>query len=329
MVYDFYFLFVFVPTVVGFALDLFLGDPVWLPHPVVFMGRLVTFCEKHLYKVKGNLFIRGVFTWIIAALLSAFFPIIVMLLLFILLPAPFNLILTVVSASIMCWNMIAYRGLKEAGESVYGSLSVSLEKARKTVSMFVGRDTADLDEQGVIKAAVETVAENANDGVIAPLFYMVIFGVPGMYLYKAVNTMDSMIGYRNERYELFGKWAARADDFFGFLPARITALLMIAGTVFVPGADTDNSLRIFMRDRNNSSSPNAGQTESVCAGALRIRLGGPASYGGVLYEKKYIGDAVRRPEPGCIKGAVCLLTACTLVFVLFYVFAVLALRRII
>ena len=158
--------------------------------------------------------------------------------------------------------------------------------------MIVGRDTKALTEEGVIKAAVETVAENTSDGVIAPLFYMLIGGAPLAFLYKAVNTMDSMIGYKNDRYLYFGKAAAKMDDVFNFIPARISAVLMIAAA-FLCGFDGKNAWKIYRRDRRNHASPNAAQTEAVCAGALGVQLAGNAFYFGKLYEKPTIGDPLR------------------------------------
>ncbi len=168
----------------------------------------------------------------------------------------------------------------------------SLPGARQAVSMIVGRDTKALTEEGVIKAAVETVAENTSDGVIAPLFYMLIGGAPLAFLYKAVNTMDSMIGYKNDRYLYFGKAAAKMDDVFNFIPARISAVLMIAAA-FLCGFDGKNAWKIYRRDRRNHASPNAAQTEAVCAGALGVQLAGNAFYFGKLYEKPTIGDPLR------------------------------------
>jgi adenosylcobinamide-phosphate synthase len=169
------------------------------------------------------------------------------------------------------------------------------EEAREAVSMIVGRDTKELDEAGITRAAVETVAENTSDGMIAPLLYMAIGGAPLGFLYKAVNTMDSMIGYRNDKYQYFGRAAARLDDLLNFLPSRISGILMIL--VSRPlGLDGKNALRIFLRDRKKHASPNSAQTEAACAGALHLRLAGDASYGGKVHHKPYIGDDDRPIE---------------------------------
>ena len=162
--------------------------------------------------------------------------------------------------------------------------------------MIVGRDTESLSEEGVAKATVETIAENTSDGVVAPMFYLLLLGVPGMFLYKAINTMDSMLGYKNEKYLYFGRCAARLDDAANFIPARITALLMILASPFCD-ADGKNAWRIFKRDRYCHASPNSAQTESVAAGALHLQLAGDAWYFGKLYEKPAIGDKDRAIEP--------------------------------
>lgn len=199
-----------------------------------------------------------------------------------------------------------YRCLKEQ----------DLKAARKAVSMIVGRDTENLTEEGVIKAAVETVAENTSDGVTAPLFYMMLGGAPLGFLYKAVNTMDSMLGYKNEKYLYFGKIPAKLDDIFNYIPARLTALTMICAS-FLAGMDGKNAKKIYLRDRNKHASPNAAQTESVCAGALRIRLAGDAVYFGKLYKKEFIGEALRPIEPEDIlkSGRLMYMTTILMLFV--------------
>ena len=176
------------------------------------------------------------------------------------------------------------------------------EKARKAVSMIVGRDTDVLDESGIIRAAVETVAENTSDGVTAPIIYMALFGAVGGVFYKAANTMDSMIGYKNERFEKIGKFAAKLDDVLNYIPSRLTALTMILSS-FVLGFDGRNAWIIWRRDRRKHASPNSAQTESVCAGALNIRLAGDAYYFGELHKKEFIGDDIRPVENDDISRA--------------------------
>ena len=187
--------------------------------------------------------------------------------------------------------------------NVYRELTKpDLPAARTAVSRIVGRDTQALTAEGVTKAAVETVAENASDGVIAPLFYMLLGGAPLALTYKAINTMDSMVGYKNERYLHFGRAAAKLDDIANFLPSRIAALLWVAAAALT-GNDARNAWRIWRRDRRNHASPNSAQTESACAGALNVQLAGPAYYFGEYYKKPTIGDAVRPIEPEDIRRA--------------------------
>lgn len=201
--------------------------------------------------------------------------------------------------TIMTWQILAVKSLRKESMEVYDCLQRGgLDRARQAVSMIVGRDTETLDEAGIIRAAVETVAENTSDGVIAPMLYLALGGPVLGFLYKAVNTMDSMIGYRNDRYLYFGRAAARLDDAVNFLPARISALLMMAACMFA-GCEFDwrRAYAVYQRDRKKHASPNAAQTESVCAGALGLRLAGPARYFGRVMEKPYIGDARREIQP--------------------------------
>lgn len=196
----------------------------------------------------------------------------------------------------MCYQIFAVKALKDESGKVYTALTEQgLKEGRKAVSMIVGRDTQKLSEEGVMKAAVETVAENTSDGVVAPLFYMIIGGALLGFGYKAVNTMDSMIGYRNERYQYFGTAAARLDDVLNYIPARLSAWLMLAAS-FLTGMDVKNAFCVYKRDRRKHKSPNAAQTESVMAGALDIELAGDAWYFGKLCEKPAIGEPIRNIE---------------------------------
>ena len=202
-----------------------------------------------------------------------------------------------------CYQLLATKSLKTESMKVYDRLkNGTLEEARYAVSMIVGRDTQSLTEEGVTKAAVETVAENASDGVIAPMLYMAIGGVWLMFLYKGINTMDSMLGYKNDKYLYFGRVAAKLDDLANYIPARISGWLMVAGTVFT-GMDTKNAAKIYRRDRRNHASPNSAQTEAAMAGALDVQLAGNAYYFGKLYEKPTIGDPIRPVEPEDIRRA--------------------------
>lgn len=284
--------------VIGFVIDFFVGDPHGLPHPVVGMGKLVSLCEKHLLRgTRGDLR-RGAVTVAVVAGLSTAVPAGLLYLAWRLHPAVYLLL-----ESVMCFQLVAARDLVRESRAVESALEAGdVEGARRAVSMIVGRDTDRLDAGGICRAAVETVAENTSDGVIAPLFWMGLFGAVGGFFYKAVNTMDSMIGYRNEKYLLFGRAAAKTDDAVNFLPSRLSALLMILVCPLLK-LDARGAWRIFRRDRRKHDSPNSAQTESACAGALGLRLAGDAYYGGVLHKKPLIGDPVRQISPGDITRA--------------------------
>ena len=227
-------------------------------------------------------------------------------------------LLCLAAMSVMCWLMLAAKSLRQESMKVYDALERGdVEGARYSVSMIVGRDTSVLDRNGIIKAAVETVAENTSDGVTAPVFWMAIFGIPGLYFYKAVNTMDSMIGYKNDRYMDFGRCAARLDDVLNYIPSRLTALLMIAAAWIMPGYDGRGAWRIWRRDRRKHASPNSAQTESACAGALGLELAGPAVYFGVIHEKPFIGDPERNIEPDDIPAANRLMLATAFLMIVF------------
>lgn len=216
-----------------------------------------------------------------------------------------NLYAGIIAEAVMTWQILATKCLRVESMRVYDALRTDgVDAGRRAVSMIVGRDTSVLDAAGVTRAAVETIAENTSDGVIAPMLYTAIGGPVLGFVYKAVNTMDSMLGYKNDKYMYFGRFAARLDDVVNFIPARISAYLMIAAA-FIGGRQLDgkNAYRIFKRDRFNHASPNSAQTESVCAGALRVQLAGDAVYFGKLVKKKYIGDGLREIEYEDIKRA--------------------------
>ena len=289
-------------ALLGFGLDLLLGDPAWMPHPVVWMGRCISALEKGLRALfpetpRGEL--------AAGALLAGILPLSTLaisagaLWLGGLIHPGVRLALEV----LWCWQALALRGLRDESMGVYRALTRgTLAQARTDVGRIVGRDTAALDRAGVTRAAVETVAENFSDGVTAPLFYMLLGGAPLALCYKAVNTMDSMVGYRNHRYLYFGRAAARLDDGANFLPARLSALLLIASAPFA-GQNTRGAWRIWRRDRRKHASPNSAQTESAMAGALGVQLAGPAFYFGVRQDKPYLGDPVRPIVPEDIPAA--------------------------
>lgn len=284
----------------GFLIDCILGDPHWLPHPVVLIGKLISFSEKTLRrafpKTDRGAFAAGLLTAILVPLLSAGVSFGILFGLYKLSPWAYFAV-----SSIMCWQCFAARCLqKEANKVVKALETDGLEAGRKQIAMLVGRDTERLSEEQVLKAAVETVAENASDGVIAPMLFMVLFGAVGGFFYKAVNTMDSMIGYKNERYLYFGRAAAKLDDVVNYIPARLSALAMITICPLLK-LDGKNAFRIWRRDRRKHASPNSAQTESVAAGALHIELAGPASYFGKRVEKPTIGDPDRPIERADVK----------------------------
>ncbi len=280
-----------IAVLIGLILDLMFGDPYWLPHLVRLMGRTIGFLEKRLLNPSDTLpkqKQKGVFLVISMVFLYGVIPFGILKCCY-----EVHFVAGVLAEGIVCWQMLAAKSLKKESMKVYESLRAgNVEQARYNVSMIVGRDTEKLTEEGIIRAAVETVAENTSDGVIAPLFYMIMGGGWLAMAYKAVNTMDSMVGYRNEKYLYFGCAAARTDDVVNFIPARLSAMLMIVSSIFL-GLDYQNAVRIFKRDRYQHKSPNSAQTESVCAGALGVRLAGNAWYFGELCQKPYIGDAVR------------------------------------
>ncbi len=299
-----------IAFIAGFVLDLLIGDPHFIPHPVRLIGLLISFLDKRLnsdveYNSSGkklNLtkYKRGVL--LAFTVIFATFAVSVIILVA---AYSINLYAGVIAEAVMTWQILATKCLRVESMRVYDALRTDgVEAGRRAVSMIVGRDTSVLDESGVTRAAVETVAENTSDGVIAPMLYTAIGGPVLGFVYKAVNTMDSMLGYKNDKYMYFGRFAARLDDVVNFIPARISAYLMIAAA-FIGGRQFDgrNAYRIFKRDRFNHASPNSAQTESVCAGALRVQLAGDAVYFGKLVKKKYIGDGLREIEYEDIKRA--------------------------
>ena len=280
----------------GFVLDALFGDPAWLPHPVVYMGKAISKLEKFLRprlpKTPQGELLGG-------AIVAFCLPVGTFLLTGLVCwgAARLHLLLGLAVQMFWCGQALAARGLVQESTNVYKELKKpDLPGARKAVSRIVGRDTAELTAEGVTKAAVETVAENASDGVIAPLLYMLIGGAPLALTYKAINTMDSMLGYKNEKYLYFGRVPAKLDDVANYLPSRLAALLWVAAAAFTHN-DAKGAWKIWRRDRRNHASPNSAQTESACAGALGVQLAGPAYYFGEYYAKPTIGDALRPIEP--------------------------------
>ncbi len=281
-----------IALVLGFCLDLIVGDPHGIPHPVVLIGKLISAVEKLVRRVFPKTVlgenIAGGVLWLMVVCVSTAVPGVILWLCYRLTPW-----LGLAVETVFCAQILATKSLKTESMKVYTALKTgTLEDARYAVSMIVGRDVARLDRDGVTRAAVETVAENTSDGIIAPLVYLAIGGAPLGFFYKAVNTMDSMLGYVEPPYKNIGLVSAKLDDVFNFVPARLSALVMLAAGGLM-GLDLGNGWRIFRRDRFNHASPNSAQTESVCAGLLGLRLAGDAWYHGVLHKKQFIGDPVR------------------------------------
>ncbi len=288
--------------IIGSIVDFILGDPRELWHPVQGIGWVISRLEKILRRLfpagrRGERWAGAVLV-VLTLLVSVGVPALLLFLLSLVHP-----LLSFLLSCIFCWQLLAARSLRTESLKVEAALEKEgLEAGRRAVSMIVGRDTRDLTEEGVIKAAVETVAENTSDGVTAPLFYMILAGPLGGFAYKAVNTMDSMVGYKNEKYRYFGTCAARLDDAANFIPARLSALFMTAAA-FLAGYDGKNAWRILKRDRKKHKSPNAAHTEAVMAGALDVQLAGDAWYFGKLVRKPFIGDGIRPIERQDIRRA--------------------------
>ena len=302
---------------VGFIMDLIIGDPHWMYHPVRLIGKLISFLEdmlrKTFPKTKDGERKSGFVLVVLVCGISVFTVWGLMKLAYYL-----NFWCGFLLEVIMCYQLFAVRSLKDESMKVYKELAKQdLEASRKAVSMIVGRDTENLTIEGVIKATVETIAENTSDGTLAPMFYMFIGGPVLGWFYKAVNTMDSMVGYKNEKYLNFGRYAAKFDDVMNFIPARLCGWLMILASMFLK-MDWKNAKKIFVRDRFNHASPNSAQTEAVMAGALRIQLAGDAWYFGKRYEKPIIGDALRPVEIEDIPRANRLLYATAIVSLIIF-----------
>ena len=287
--------------VLGFILDLIIGDPHGLYHPIRLVGNLIGFLEKHMNRRNDSpnrQMVKGWLMMLIVITVSSGIPLLLLILAYRIHP-----VCRVILETVMCWQLLATKSLKDESMKVYKKLKRhDLQGSRKAVSMIVGRDTDVLDESGVTKATVETIAENTSDGVIAPMLYMAIGGAFLGWMYKSINTMDSMVAYKNDRYLYFGRIPAYLDDVVNYIPARLSGLLMIAAT-FLVKLDGAHAFAIFKRDRYNHASPNSAQTEAVMAGALNVQLAGDAWYFGELHKKKTIGDDIRPIEAADIVRA--------------------------
>ena len=273
-----------VSLFVGWVLDLLFGDPVWLPHPIVWFGKAIAFCERHLNKGNHRK-LKGAFVAVglIAVTFAAGFAI--------------DCQLPVINFVVVFFCLAGTTLIREVRE-VFLAVDRSLEEGRTQVARIVGRDTSELSAQEVRTAALETLAENLSDGVIAPLFWLALLGIPGMLAYKMVNTLDSMIGYRTERYRDFGCWAAQIDDVANYIPARLTALLMVLA------AGKPQLAAFVWKNGRRHASPNSGYPEAALAGILDCRFGGPHYYFGQLFDKPYIGENDRLLTTADMKKAV-------------------------
>ncbi len=302
-------------------LDLLIGDPVWLPHPVVAMGRLIHLLDRVLRRVWLNERVAGVLlllavvisssgtTWILLKALTAMLPL-----------AGWT------AAVLVSSTCLAARSLhKESARVATALLAGDLPAARRYLSFIVGRDTDQLEEAEIWRGVVETVAENTSDGIIAPLFWLTIGGPVGAIAYKAVSTLDSMVGYRNRRYLQLGWASARMDDLLNYIPARISALLLIVSSPLA-GLSASNAARITLRDRLKHPSPNSGHPEAAAAGALGVRLGGASSYNGASSWKEYIGDDLQPLDERAYRGMITLMYISTLLMAVICMAAAFCLR---
>ena len=306
----------------GVLLDRIIGDPQGFPHPIRLIGSLIGWLDRKLNKEaerssgsedhvslesakkdQRKLIFFGAITWIIVVFATLAVVAVILFGAY-----RIHVVCGVIVEAILTCYILAAKSLSDESMKVYRAMETAdgddLTDARKALSMIVGRDTENLGEAAITRAVVETIAENTSDGIIAPLIYTFLGGPVLGFAYKAVNTMDSMLGYHSDRYEYFGKFAAKMDDVFNYIPARLSALMMVAAA-FAGGKDYSGkrAFLVFKRDRYNHKSPNSAQTESVCAGALGVRLGGDSSYFGKMVHKPYIGDDTRPIERDDIKRA--------------------------
>lgn len=316
--------------IAGFILDLIFGDPHWLPHPICLIGNMIGFLERNLRRLlepgKWALLCGGALMVAIVLVVSFAVPYAILYC-----AGHVHPWLRWALETVMCYQIFATKCLRDESMKVFTALqSGDLADARVKLSWIVGRDTQNLDEEEVTKGAVETVAENTADGIIAPMLYMFLGGAPLAFLYKGINTMDSMVGYKNDKYLYFGRCAAKLDDLANLIPARITGLVMIMASYFL-NMDAKNAWKIFWRDRYNHLSPNSAMTESVTAGALNIQLGGDHFYFGKLVHKDTIGDDLRPVRPDDIAAANNLLymtaVLCLLLFSLVYLVNIFTLKN--
>ncbi|WP_177199361.1 adenosylcobinamide-phosphate synthase CbiB [Clostridium frigidicarnis] len=309
-----------IDLIIATILDFIIGDPYWFPHPVIYIGKLIRFLEnKGREKIsnKYNLKKYGLFIVITVCLLTFSIPYVLLLIL-----KPFPYVYHLVNILIL-WTTIAAKCLHVEGKKIYYSLEKNdIEDARVKLSYIVGRDTTQLSKNEIIRADVETIAENASDGIIAPLFYAMIGGAPLAMMYKGINTMDSMLGYMNEKYKDIGFFPAKIDDVLNFIPARLTGALMCFVSPIVRG-NIINSFKIMIRDRKNHKSPNCAYPEGACAGALRVQLGGTNVYFGEVMKKPTIGDKIVELDNIHIDDSIKLMYGTEILFLIVYTISLL------
>ncbi len=302
-------------AIIAFLVDTIIGDPNSRWHPVVLMGKFIGILEKRFYQKEdsdGKKFTLGAMLVLITLLVSYEAAAAVMMLSY---RIPWSLGSAVVGGVLLSFT-ISPRSLARAGKGIYTLLILGeLEEARRKVGWIVGRDTENLDDSEIARAAVETIAENTVDGIIAPLFFFIIGGVPLAVLYRAANTMDSMIGYKNDKYLYFGRAAAKLDDALNYIPARITGVLFIFAA-WVLGFDYKNAYRVMLRDAEKHPSPNGGYAEATVAGALHVRLGGVNSYFGKKHFRAYMGDVIEMIAPKHIMESIRMMYTVTVMFIL-------------
>ncbi|SDG71889.1 adenosylcobinamide-phosphate synthase [Selenomonas sp. WCT3] len=302
-------------AIIAFLVDTIIGDPNSRWHPVVLMGKLIGALEKLFYRNEdsdGKKFAMGAMLVLITLLVSYEVAAAVMMLSY---HIPWSFGPAVVGGVLLSFT-ISPKSLAKAGKGIYTLLILGeLEEARKKVGWIVGRDTENLDDSEIARAAVETIAENTVDGIIAPLFFFIIGGVPLAVLYRAANTMDSMIGYKNDRYLYFGRAAAKLDDALNYIPARLTGVLFIFAA-WILGFDYKNAYRVMLRDAEKHPSPNGGYAEATVAGALHVRLGGVNSYFGKKHFRAYMGDVIEMIAPKHIMESIRMMYTVTVMFIL-------------
>ncbi|MFT8314598.1 MAG: adenosylcobinamide-phosphate synthase CbiB [Clostridium sp.] len=302
--------------VLAVILDFILGDPRWLPHPIIYVGKIISFLEKKARKLSRNnnqLRLFGALIVIVVGFISFIIPFCVLEIV-----KPFTVLHHVLNVLII-WTTLAAKSLHTEALKVHISLeNKDIEDARIKLSYIVGRDTKELSEEEIIRADVETVAENTSDGVIAPLIFAIIGGAPLAMLYKGVNTMDSMLGYKNKKYYYIGFFPAKTDDLFNLIPARITGILIALVSPLVKGNILE-SLKIMIRDRKNHKSPNCAYPEAAAAGAMKIQLGGTNSYFGELVYKPTLGDKKQNLDKRHVKEVIRLMYGSEILLIIMYI----------